>query len=340
MNQQLISFPPLPQLPIQMLPSYVGTGLVERDLIPRDPRLTPEQAMAKWRSEHTAERAPFRCLFWMEPQGKTGKTAVVRFLYDFDGKRQQIVGKTLNDPDAAKLLIANSRAGSWLTGARWELYADRQCEDLIDMGRYDQWSFLAGIDEGKLESLKTRGIAPTGNWDFDHMFWSTNCNVCGASVSINMHLYNIDSVTCQKCANRPYLSSSIHHYLDGVEGMNDPEMTEYAIRHTLSWMGGVNARFGNVRKNIEDIGGERIEGLWKSTPMARILEPMGDSRFQRLLETNTGLDFSIFKACCDKMQKALSGTEPFREEHKIAIDFVLRTVELLRVRQLTTGDHK
>ncbi len=340
MNQQLISFPPLPQLPVQMLSSYVGTGLIERDLIPRYPQFNPEQAMAYWRSLHTAERAPFRCLFWMEPQGKTGKTAIVRFLYDFEGKRQQVVGKTLNDPDAVKLLIANSRAGSFLTSIRWELYADRQCEDLIDMGRYDQWDFLSGIDESKLESLKTRGITPTGNWDFDNMFWPKNCNVCGASVSVNFHLYNIDSVTCQKCANRPYLSSSIHRYLDDVEGMNDLEMTEYAIRHTLGWMSDVNAKFGNVRRSIEDIGGERIENLWKSTPMARILGSAGDDRFRSLLETNTGLDFGMFKACCDKMQKALSGAEPFREEHKIAIDFVLRTVELLRVRQLTTGEHK
>ncbi len=334
---ELVVIPPLPQLPVQMHP-LVGTGLVKSELEPIYPHChTAEQAMAYWRSLHSAERAPYRCLFWMQPQGKTGETAIVRFLLDFNGKHQRLVGKTLNDPDAAKILIANWRAGRLCTSVRWELYADRECEDLLDMGRFDQWDLLSGISEEKLQTLAARGVAPAGDWDFDKMLWGKKCSICGKQVSVNFHLYSIDSVVCAECHNRPFLADDLHHYLDEADRSGDREFSDYAAMHSLHWLASAGAGFDQVRKDLEDVRGARLRRLWNQSTMMKALQPGSENQVRALLESKTSLSFELYQACCAKMEKALSGEEPFSEEHRIAIDFVLRTTELLRVRQLATA---
>lgn len=331
---QLVHIPELPQLPVLMHP-IVGKGLVETDLIMRGRYESPEQAMAAWRADHPAERMPYRCIFTTKPINKNDVS--VHFWLDFEGKHKQLVGKTLNDPAAVKILIANSRVNHYMSSIRWEIYTDRHCDNLMDMGRYDQWDFLLGIEPQQLRQLKLKGVVPTGNWDFDRHMWTRQCEICNENVVVNMALFNIDSVVCAKCGNRPFLAPDLHRGLDAWENWgNDSDHMQKAIAHALDWMAGVNANFGQVRKNVGDNG--RVKRLWQKAFVGRVLGPEGEKEIKGLFENKVGLDFTMFKACCEKMDKALTGAEPFQEEHKIAIDFVLRTAELLRVRRLTTSD--
>lgn len=330
---QLTSLLPLPQLAIQMYP-IVGSGLVTEELIPNNRQYrSPEQAMADWRSLHSAERSPFRCLFWMEARGET---ATIHFLTDLCGKRKKLVGKTVNDRNAAKLLIANWRAGCYLTSIRWELYEDPACENLIDMGRFDQWDLLLGIDKSKLESLVGQGIAPKGDWDFDKLFFSQKCGVCNREVLVNYIVFNIDSVVCAECGNRPFLATSVHNMLDMLERIGDSGIMERAVTHAFGWISGANSKFGQVRLNATDLDGVRLRRLWDQTPMAKAMEAENEEKMRLLVEGVTGFNFEMYRSCCEKMHKALTGEERFGEEHQIVIDFVLRTTELLRVRQLAT----
>lgn len=325
--------PRLPNLPIQLY-SIVGGGLIEKELMLRYYNATtPQEAMAIWRSNHSAERCPHRSLFYMEPQGDK---ALVHFLLNFEGKKRTI-GRTDNDPLAAQILIGNWRAGRAMTSINWELYEDPNCENLIEMGRFDQWDLLKNIDEEKLKQLMERGVAPRGDWDFDQMLWPIQCSVCGTSVSVNGHFYNIDSAVCAKCGNRPWLAPSLHHLLDVSERM-DHEQRERLSLHAFRWMGGVGAKYSEVRRNIEDRG-ERLKLAWGETLMGKSLEHSTSAQVRNLLESNTGTNFEVYQACCEKVQKALDGDEPFGEEHKIALDLAVRTTELIRVRLLTTQEH-
>lgn len=320
----------LPALPVQMH-SLTGSNLVQEHLILRYYNATTaEEAMSIFRSLHSAERCRHRSLFYMEPHGDMAK---VYFMIDFEGRRRQI-GRTVNDPRAAQLLIGNWRQGRYMTGVNWELYVDSNCDDLIEMGRFDQYDLLKGIDGAKLEELTASSIKPCGNWDFDGMLWPRQCSVCGTTISINGHFYNIDSAVCAQCGNRPFLAPNIHDLLD-ISQEAGYEERERMILHAFRWMGGVRAQIGQVRSSIEDRG-ERLRLVWGETIMGRALNSASVHFVRALLESNTQTNFDVFQACCEKVEKALTGEEPFREEHQIALDLAVRTTELIRVRLLAT----
>ena len=329
---KLVPIPPLPNLPIVMHP-IAGSGLVETKLkFCRPFSGTPPEAMAAWRMRHRAEQSPYRALFWMKARDTS---ATVYFLRDLEGKRLHAIGRTINNPDAARILIANACAGRYLTPVRWELYADRACEDLLGIGRFDQWDFLADIPEEKLREFAERRVMPTGNWDFDHMLWPCACSVCGAAVSVNDRLFNIDSAVCAACGNRPYLAPSVHELLDGIGGGTDAE-SERVLLHVFDWLAHATARFGEVRRDLDDGGGVRLKAFWEKTAMARALAAGRERPIGTALERTTGFILDLYCGCVEKSLRALSGEEPFNEEHRITAEFVGRTTELFRIRQLTT----
>ncbi len=325
----------LPLIPRQMYP-LVGSGLVENRLIMTYGQYSsPEEAMAAWRNHYAAERSPFRCLYFMESQRGNERKANVLFRTSFNSRRAKVVGTTDNDPLAARLLIANSRAGCYLTSIRWELYGDRKCEDLLDMGRFDQWDLLKDISADQLAKLAERNITPHGNWDFDKLLWEQTCTICGTKVMVNYHIFSIDSVICASCGNRPFLAPDLHRFLEDTSELRGSEQA--MTLHALHWLSGVGATFREVRKDISDSDGQKVRKLaehsliWKATDRAK------ENSVRVLIEKNTELDFGMYQAACAKVRKALCGEETFREEHQIAAQFVLRSTELLRVRQLATS---
>lgn len=117
---------------------------------------------------------------------------------------------------------------------------------------------------------------------------------------------------------------------------NLKKMMERGVMHALGWISGVNSNFGQVRLNATDLDGIRLRRLWGQTPMAKALEAGSEENIRSLVEGMTGFNFAMYRSCSEKIQRAITGEERFGEEHRIAIDFVLRTTELLRVRQLAT----
>jgi hypothetical protein len=268
-----------------------------------------------------------------KPNGK----AVVRFVPKEGAVKHRIVGATLDDPDAARILLGNVHASCYLTSIRWELYGDRGCEEFINMGRFDQWDLLKGIPSEKLGELSKRSVVPMGDWDFDKLLWGTPCAVCGTEVVVNYHLYSIDSVVCAECGNRPFLSGSIHRFLDEVTGIKDTGLAAQVTLHLTSWLASVRAIFGEVRQGIEDTGGHRLEKVWQQSLMARVLDPATAGEAQALIEGNTSVSFGMFRASCEMVHRALTGAEPFREEHAIAAEFAVRASELVQLRLLSSG---
>jgi hypothetical protein len=315
----------------------VGTGLVENRLIIAHGKFSsPEEAMADWRNHYAAERSPFRCMFYMEPHKGDKRKANVLFRTSFQSSRHvKVVGTTDNDPIAARLLVANSRAGRCMTSIRWELYGDRKCEDLLDMGRFDQWDLLKDISPEQMEQLAARNIVPHGNWDFDKLLWERTCSICGAKVMVNYHIFSIDSVVCAGCGNRPFLAPDLHRMIEGVSELGGSEQA--MTLHALHWLSGVGAAFKEVRKDVSDPDGRKVRQLAERSLIWRATDRTTENEVRALIEKNTQLDFGMYQAACARVRKALCGDEVFREEHQIAAQFVLQATELVRVRQLATS---
>ena len=326
----------LPVIPLQMHP-FIGSGLIESRLhVAIRQYSSAEEAMVAWRNQHSSERSPFRCMFYMEPQKDNKRKANVLFRTSFKSTGHKVVGTTDNDPIAARLLIANNRAGRYMTSIRWELYGDRKCEDLLDMGRFDQWDLLKGISPDQLTKLAERNIVPHGDWDFDKLLWRCACAICNAKVMVNYHIFNIDSVICAECGNRPFLAPSLYHMIENMPTVL-PGSEQAMTLHTLHWLSSVGAAFKEVRRDIADPDGQRIRQLAERSLIWTATDHTQENQVRALIEKNTELDFGMYQAACAKVRKGLCGEEAFREEHQIAAQFVLRSTELLRVRQLTTS---
>lgn len=325
----------LPALPVQTHP-IVGSGLVETDLMLRGHYESAEQAMLDWLDHHRPEQAVYRACFWMRPKPDDDSQAVVLFIPDFGPCKHWPVGVTKNDPLAARLLLANSRAGWWLPGIRWELYGDPLMEDLIDMGSFHQWGLLGDISEQQLQVLASHGIKPSGNWDFQNLLWRNNCPSCGNTVAVNDHLFNIDSATCANCGNRPFLSRAIHRQLEDLRTIGDSEFQQRFSQHALEWLAGVRARFDQARRDQHDAGGKLLQGeVWQHCLVAKAADPSTSDQIRGLIEQQ-GINFEMYRVGCQILRDALLGVIPFREEHQITTQFVLDSTRLVQQRLLTT----
>ncbi len=320
----------LPAIPVQMFP-VVGNGISEKDLISLS-NLPFEQTLNQFRDELCAERSPFRRCYYIDE--KKDRVSVYYVLNLKSGKKVAL-GSTIKDLDAIKVLIGNSMSGAYMTSIRWELYEDPDCEDLIDMGRIDQWDLLSDISADKLSRLSAdRIIAPRGDWDFDRMMFRRRCQVCGNETSVNSWVFNIDSVVCSECRNRPFLAPHISDQLEFIqENMQGGEVSDKNLFYLFDWISSVKGNFNEIgdKENVY-----LIENILSKTMIG---EAIGHKpgRVRRLVEANSNFGFGMYQNCCAKAIAALRGDEPFSEEHQIALDFVLKTTKMIKSKALSTN---
>jgi hypothetical protein len=334
-HEQLLSVRGLPQLPVLMHP-LVGENIIERELLPafHGQQESVGQVIADFRARHSPERTPYRRLYWTKPVRGNSDQVSVYYRHSFGRKKHSMaVGVTRNDPAAIRILIGNQLTGAYMTSIRWEVYEDPGCEELLDMGRFDQWDLLKGVSTGDLRLLAAEGIAPHGNWDFDQMLFEKTCSVCGSIIKVNGFAFNIDSAVCAKCGNRPCMASWIHGHFDVSRDHDD----KHAWLHLLEWMSHVGASFGQIRKDAEDVGGNFLKGLFQKTLIAQAMDPATADHVRGFFASNTTIDFEMYRRASEQLKPALLGEIPFTDEHRIAADFVLKATELLRVRHLTTN---
>ncbi len=159
MNTQQISVvQKLPVIPLMMHP-LVGVGIVERRLMFNVDYLDAETAMAAMRDTYAPERAPFHRAYFTERTRDKNKVRV-RYLWGREPRRTRVIGITDASPEAVRILIGNNLAGYYMGhGIRWELYEDRDCENLMELGRLDQWDLLHGIAPAQLNALAEKASA-------------------------------------------------------------------------------------------------------------------------------------------------------------------------------------
>jgi hypothetical protein len=155
-----------------------AAGAVQRH--GKDDRLREycQKLFRAFRQVFSAESVTERLVFWKD--SKHGKV-VVRLVSDLGRKSKaddRIVGMTIDDLSAVKVLIGNFAAGCKLSTVRWEIYADFDLSVLLDMGRFDSLDLFEGLDRDDAQSLARQGIVPTGDWDFDAIIVMHQCPKC------------------------------------------------------------------------------------------------------------------------------------------------------------------
>lgn len=329
----------MPQLPALIHPVF-GENLNEPALILAygDRWGSAEDGMREWYQSHRPEQMPFRACYVTEPVGKKDGRVNVYFVPTFERDCQlEPIGQTVNDPLAVRILIANSRAGSFMSGIRWEVWNDREMTDLADIGGFTQWHLLGGSSAEELHRLASLGVAPSGNWDFYSLLMDRQCQVCGRLVGVNYHLFDIDSAECEQCGNRPFLSNALHGQLDHLLDLGDRRMFgDFSLR-ALGWMSRVRAAFQNVRKDGDDVGGKLLEGhLWPQTLIASATDPKSAERVRSTIE-GVGGNFEMFRTGAEALRYALLGHKPFDEQTRIIAEFVVATAKLVRQKRLATN---
>lgn len=338
-QQQVVVAQKLPMIPVMMHP-IVGTGVVENRLMLHGNYPDAETAMVAYRDEHAPERQPYYRAYFTERTRDKNKVHM-RYLWGREPRRTWVIGVTHDSPEAIRILIGNNLANCWMgSGIRWEFYEDRECENLQDMGRIDQWDLLKDITPAQLGTLAEQNIRPTGKWNFDGLLWDRKCSICGAEISLNAYLFNIDSAVCDRCGNRPYLAPSLHRWLDDEERhpVRLPGRPEEVTLHILEWMSHVGSTFNEVRRDSEDLHGQRIQSIAEKSLIWQATNRDSKDRVRALVEANTQISFEMYQGACALVRKAMAGEVKFEEEHRIAAEFVARATELIRVRQLSTRE--
>ena len=327
----------LPELATTLHP-VVAKGLKEDRLMLVHDFSSAEQAIADYRMRHSPEKMSYFRFYFLKPHPKDNDRAILRYVINRSNGSGQNIAIIPNDIDAARIAIGNNLSDYYMAGIRWELYEDPDGEELIEMGRLDQWDLLKGITGDKLALLAKQGVRPVGNWDFQGFLWPRVCSVCGESVVINGYAFNIDSGVCSKCGNRPWLAPSLHRYLDCMEELRGKESYFLMPMHALVWMEHVAARFGEVCRDPDDKNGRRVMQLcWNNTLIAGALDESRAERVRAMIETNTEIDFAMYQGCAQAAQKALIGEKPFSEEARIALNYVVSATKLIHQKQLATS---
>ena len=137
-----------------------------------------QKLFGSFRQVFSAESVTERFIFWEE--SKNGR-AIIRLVSVLNRKSKaddKLVGITIDDLSAVKVLIGNFAAGCRLSTVRWELYADFDLTVLLEIGRFDNHDLFEGLDRNKAQSLVRQGVVPTGDWDFDAIITMHQCPEC------------------------------------------------------------------------------------------------------------------------------------------------------------------
>ena len=146
----------LPAIPVMQV-DLLGKGLAKSCLPPA--RVIQSQ-IEQFRNTHGAETSPFAFICYLEPAGQ-GKIAL-KFVLDTQNRQKDkvLTVTPINDDEAIKIMLGNTRKNRYMTSIRWELYRDNELNEIMDMGRFDQFDLLKDIDPDKWQWLQNQKVKP------------------------------------------------------------------------------------------------------------------------------------------------------------------------------------
>lgn len=324
----------LPIIPFQPTP-LIGQGINEDKLllVPRFNSI--EGAINHFRINHAPEKLTHKRFYVIKEKGDKIQ---VDYIWNLKPLQKIVVGSTINDLNAVKILIGN-HANHSLSYIRWEIYADEDCEDLLDIGRFDQFDLLKDLSESEFYVLKDKGIIPNGNWDFDGMLFHKTCPICSTKISINGYAFNIDSATCNNCGNRPFLSPHIMNILENIEQEALPGrygiINSNYISRLVNWMSSVQGNMKEILNSSED-DKKRIEKIISKTLMGIAISD-DNTYAKNLIEANSTISFEFFKMCAKNTLKALCGEIEYTDEIQDTIKLALTVNKSVETKLLSTN---
>ena len=166
-----------------------------------------KELFSSFRNTFASEYLPHRVVFWIEE--KNGR-AIIRQVKNLRHERKfedAVVGMTINDLPAIKVLIGNFASGCKLTIARLEIYRDFALSELIEQGRFDYQDLAGDVSLDERKSLIQRGVYPKGDWDFDGILLTHRCPLCGGVFDRTSVLY-VSRKPCESCGVETPLGKS------------------------------------------------------------------------------------------------------------------------------------
>lgn len=160
-----------------------------------------------------------RHIFWIEK--KYGKFIVrcVKTLTRQSKGEDLLIGTTIDDLDAVRLLIVNRVAGQILTGIRWEAYDDFALTSLLISGRYDLFDLAGGMPRDKLVTLARQGLSvPTKieEWDFDGLLVFHRCPRCQGLCSRDLLTFYPEYFNCEQCGREPFTPTACMRMAESI----------------------------------------------------------------------------------------------------------------------------
>ena len=157
-----------------------------------------KELFGAFRNAFAAEYLPRWVVFWVEE--KRG-CVIVRQVKNLARRRKSedgVVGTTVNDSAAIRILIGNFAASCKLSTVRWELYRDFALTEKVESGRFDYNDLVGEVPREKRKMLLEEGIFPRGDWDFDGLLLTHLCPLCRGVFNRTSILY-LSRTPCESC---------------------------------------------------------------------------------------------------------------------------------------------
>ncbi len=172
-----------------------------------DPFISTENDTGRrFRLVFSAERCGRKKVYYLEPTavGTTRLRQVVKREQDRRGKKDDKLlaifpGKP--DMDMVRLAIASANREEILTGVRWEVYLGADCQQLLEMGRFDVVDLLGRSDLVKAKLLADKGTVSVDlnpySWDFDGLLTGHQCPKCKRTATIDFIIFFPEAINCE-----------------------------------------------------------------------------------------------------------------------------------------------
>lgn len=186
MNEDGLNFPVKQQNQIAILPDSLN-GYTQK-------------LFRSFREIFDASSQRERVVFWIEQNRGYTILRCVRKLQRQYASEDILIGRTKGDLNDIRAMIGNFASNCNMTPIRWELYADFNLVNMVEVGRFDHFDllpFFKGEDD-----LAQRGIVLSGDWDFDNVILMHKCPNCGSTFNKYSIIYIIDEC-CEKCGKIP-----------------------------------------------------------------------------------------------------------------------------------------
>jgi hypothetical protein len=173
-----------------------------------------KKLFSSFRSVFDAKRLCERAIFYVE---QLGRKYIVRHVLNLEKRQRKsddkVVGMTVADLAAAKMLIGNFAAGCALSTVRWEIYDGFDLTNRLEIGRFDNHDLIS-------ESVPEQAPRPLGDWDFDKIMLMHCCPLCRKCFDSSSLLYTSE-VPCESCDQKvptersgDIIRSLVHSYQD------------------------------------------------------------------------------------------------------------------------------